>query len=106
MKNKKLETGSRYEKHDLDGDGIVTDDEIAREKEMIELELREEKANAQQRMAWVAMGSMLVFSTVLFLPVVPDSRVNALSDLLGLFYIAQCGVVGAYMGVSAWMSKK
>ena len=84
----------------------MTDEEIAREKEMVELELREEKADAQQRMAWVAMGSMLVFSTVLFLPVVPDSRVNALADLLGLFYIAQAGVVGAYMGVSAWMSRK
>lgn len=106
MQNKKLESGSRYEKHDLDGDGIVTDDEIAREKEMIELELREEKANAQQWMAWVSMGSMLVFTTVLFLPVVSTDRVNALADLLGLFYIAQCGVVGAYMGVTAWMAKK
>lgn len=106
MTNKKLEQGSRYEAHDLDGDGIVTDEEIAREKEMIELELREEKANAQQWMAWVAMGSMLVFTTVLFLPVVSTSRVNALADLLGLFYIAQAGVVGAYMGVSAWMSRK
>ena len=52
------------------------------------------------------MASMLVFTTVLFLPVVPDSRVNALADLLGLFYIAQAGVVGAYMGVSAYMSRK
>ena len=106
MANKKLEQGSKYEAHDLDGDGVVTDEEIAREKEMIELELREEKAKAQQYMAWVAMGSMLVFSTILFLPVVSDSRVNALADLLGLFYIAQAGVVGAYMGVSAWMSRK
>lgn len=106
MADKKLESGSRYEAFDLDGDGVVTDDEIAREKEMIELELREEKANAQQWMAWVAMGSMLVFTTVLFLPVVSTDRVNALADLLGLFYIAQAGVVGAYMGVSAWMSRK
>lgn len=106
MADKKLESGSRYEAFDLDGDGVVTDDEIAREKEMIELELREEKAKAQQYMAWVAMGSMLVFTTVLFLPVVSTDRVNALADLLGLFYIAQAGVVGAYMGVSAWMSRK
>ena len=35
--NKKLEKGSRYEAHDLDGDGIVTDEEIAREKERVEL---------------------------------------------------------------------
>ena len=103
---KKLEQGSRYEVHDLDGDGVVTDDELAREQQMIEIELREEKAKAQQYMAWVAMASMLVFSTFLFLPIIPDSRVDALADLLGLFYIAQAGVVGAYMGVSAWMSRR
>ena len=42
----------------------------------------------------------------LFTPFVSESRVSALADLLGLFYIAQAGVVGAYMGVSAWMSRK
>lgn len=106
MTQKKLENNSRYNKHDLDGDGIVTDAELAREKEMIEMELREEKSDAQKRMAWLAMGSMIVFSIVLFLPVISDNRVKALADLLGLFYIAQAGVVGAYMGTTAWMSKK
>jgi len=57
-------------------------------------------------MAWLAMGSMIVFSIVLFLPVISDNRVKALADLLGLFYIAQAGVVGAYMGTTAWMSRK
>jgi hypothetical protein len=72
---------------------------------MLELELREEKADAHRRMAWVAMISMIVFTIGLFLPFVSESRVAALADLLGLFYIAQAGVVGAYMGVTAWMSK-
>ena len=62
----------------------MTDAEIAREKEMVELELREEKAKAQQH-ARVAMGSMIVASVVLFTPVVSDSRVAGLADLLGLF---------------------
>ena len=106
MSQKKLVNNSRYNKHDLDGDGIVTDAELAREKEMIEMELREEKSDAQKRMAWLAMGSMIVFSIVLFLPIVSDNRVKALADLLGLFYIAQAGVVGAYMGTTAWMSRK
>jgi len=106
MTQKKLENNSRYNKHDLDGDGIVTDAELAREKEMIEMELREEKSDAQKRMAWLAMGSMIVFSIVLFLPVISVNRVKALADLLGLFYIAQAGVVGAYMGTTAWMSRK
>lgn len=103
---KKFQENTKYSKHDLDGDGVITDEEIAREKELIELELRESKSETQQRMAWIAMLSMLVFSAVLFMPIIPDSRVNALADLLGLFYIAQAGVVGAYMGVQAYMSRK
>lgn len=106
MTQKKLQKDSRYAKFDLDGDGVVTDDELAREKEMIELELREEKSEAQKRMAWIAMCSMIVFSAVLFSPVVTETRVKALAELLGLFYLAQAGVVGAYMGTTAWMSRK
>ena len=106
MTQKKLENGSRVDKNDMDGDGVVSDEEIAREKEIVEMELREEKSAAQKRMAWVAIASMISFSIFLFLPIVSDSRVKALADLLGLFYIAQAGVVGAYMGTTAWMSKK
>ena len=73
---------------------------------MLELELREEKSEAQKRMAWLAIGSMIIFSACLFMPIIPESRVNALGEILGLFYIAQAGIVGAYMGVTAWMSRK
>jgi hypothetical protein len=40
------------------------------------------------------------------MPFVPETRVTALGEILGLFYIAQAGIVGAYMGVTAWMSRK
>ena len=103
---KTLEPGSRFAKFDVDGDGVVTDEEMEQSTAMLELELREEKSDAQRRMAWIAMASMVVFTIGLFAPIFTDSRINALADILGLFYIAQAGVVGAYMGVSAWMSKK
>lgn len=103
---KKFEPESKHAEFDLDHDGVVTDKELLQSQEMIEIELREEKSHAQKRMAWVAMGSMIVFSAVLFTPLVTENRVSALADLLGLFYIAQAGIVGAYMGVSAWMSRK
>ena len=90
---------------DLDNDGKIGDQDIENNDRLLELELREEKADSQRRMAWVAIVSMIIFTTLLFSPVISDSRVSALADLLGLFYIAQAGVVGAYMGVTAWMSK-
>ncbi len=90
---------------DLDNDGKISKKDIDNSNVLLELELREEKADSQRNMAWVAMLSMIVFTMLLFSPVISDTRVAALADLLGLFYIAQAGVVGAYMGVTAWMSK-
>ena len=103
---KKLEENSRFNKYDINRDGTVTDEEMARAKDMLELELREEKTEQQQRMAWGAMLTMLVFTILLFTPIIPVERVNALSDLRGLFYIAQAGVVGTYMGATALAAKK
>ena len=106
MTPKKLEPKSRYAEYDTDGDGIVSDEELARHQEMLQLELQEEKADSQRKMAWVAMISMVLFSAFLMLPAMPDSRVQALSDLLGLFYIAQASIVAAYFGATAFMSRR
>ena len=105
MTPKSLEIKSKYNEFDLDNDGVVSDEEIAKSKEMIELELREEKSEAQKLMAWLAITIMIVATIVLFTPLIPDSRVNALSDLLGLFYFSLCGIVGTYMGATAFMHK-
>lgn len=103
---KRLQEKSKYEKFDLDHDGTITDEEMSRAKEMLEIELREEKFDQQQKMAWIAMATMFFFTVVLFSPIISEARVNALADLLGLFYIAQAGVVGTYMGAQALMHKK
>ena len=60
---KKLEENSRFNKYDINRDGTVTDEEMARAKDMLELELREEKTEQQQRMAWGAMLTMLVLAS-------------------------------------------
>ncbi len=106
MSPKTLEPTIDYAKYDVDGDGIVSDEELTAVAKLEELEMQEEKADAQRRMAWVSLISMLVFTGFVFLPIFPDSRIQALADLFGLFYIGMAGVVGAYMGMTAYMSKK
>ena len=101
MVQKKLEKNSTHNDLDLDGDGVVSDAEIAASEALSQ----HENADAQRRMAWVAMGSMIVFTLAVFMPIFPDARIKALSDLFGLFYIGQAGVVGAYMGMTAYMAK-
>jgi hypothetical protein len=48
---------------------------------------------------------MIAFTGVLFTPLVSVERVDALGDLLGLFYMGQASVVGAYMGFTAYMNR-
>ena len=98
--DKTLQDKSEYAKYDVDGDGIVSDEEM----KTIHAINQEAKIETQQKMAWGAMISMIVFTVLVFLPIFSDGRIKALADLFGLFYIGQAGVVGAYMGVTAYMS--
>ena len=99
MQNK---SKSAHTELDLDRDGVVSNAELV----TAEAYEKHEKADAQRRMAWTAMISMLVFTGFVFLPIFPDSRIEVLADLFGLFYIGQAGVVGAYMGMTAYMSAR
>jgi hypothetical protein len=46
---------------------------------------------------------MGVFTLAMF--VIPIERVEALADISNLFYISGAGIVGTYMGTSAYMQK-
>ena len=71
---KKLEADSEYAKYDVDGDGIVSDEELAMSERLQQLEIQNEKADAQKNMCWLALLGMLLYpSLVVF------------CDFLGLF---------------------
>mgnify|MGYP003151348859 FL=1 len=99
---KKFEKNSVHNEFDLDGDGVVSDAELAAAAAIEQ----HEKADAQRRMAWISLIAMIIFTMAVFLPIFPDSRIKALADLFGLFYIGMAGVMGAYMGMTAYMSAK
>ena len=68
MSAKKLDVNSKYNQYDADGDGIVSDEEMANAERMLEIENRDAKEDQLRQMAWVAMMSMVVFTIILFLP--------------------------------------
>jgi len=106
MAPKKLEEQSRYEALDRDGDNVISDRELELGRAMLDMETAETKSDSQRRMAWVCLGAVIALTVLLVSPAVAETRVNALSDLVGLFYISMAGIIGAHMGVQAWMSKK
>ena len=102
---KTLQQDSKFDKFDADGDGIVTDEEMAQAERIIQIENADKKEDQLRLMAWVAMLSMVVFTIVLFLPIIDTDRVAALDNLLQMFYIAQAGVVATFFGSTAYMSR-
>lgn len=104
MTRKQLQQDSTYNEYDTDGDGIVTDDELNHVTEIKKLEHDLRKQRAQRRMATASLVAMGLFTGAMFF--VDIERVKALSDISNLFYISGAGIVGAYMGASAFMNKK
>jgi len=104
MSAKQLQPDSKLDEYDFDHDGIVTDAEIERAKEIREFEDQSRKHLAQLRIArWTLIG-MGAFTAAMF--AMPVDRIEALSDISNLFYISGAGIVGAFMGATAWMSRK
>ena len=104
MAAKKLQVKSKYNEYDLDGDGVVSDEEIENAKAIKETETQLRKQLAQLRMARYTLIAMGAFTLAMF--IVDVERVKALADISNLFYLSGAGIVGAYMGTTAWMNKK
>ena len=101
---KTLQKNSKYNEYDLDGDGTVTDAELENAKAIKAKEDELRKHLAQLRMARYTLIAMGVFTFAMF--IIDLERVKALSDISNLFYLSGAGIVGAYMGTTAWMNKK
>ena len=104
MAAKKLQVESKYNEYDLDGDGVVSDEEIENAKAIKETETQLRKQLAQLRMARYTLIAMGAFTLAMF--IVDVERVKALADISNLFYLSGAGIVGAYMGTTDWMNKK
>ena len=75
MIQKKLQKGSDYDKYDLDGDGIVDDDELLAAEKLHEIEAAEKqeaaelrKMTAQRRMATAVLCFMALYTLLMFMP--------------------------------------
>ena len=104
---KKLQKDSEFAKYDLNGDGVVSDEELAMEERMIDLDNKDKKEDAQRNMAWFALMGMLLYPLCVVLSVVfgIEQAAKILGDMAGVYFIAVAGIVAAFFGAQALTNK-
>ena len=104
---KKLQKDSEFAKYDLNGDGVVSDEELAMEERMIDLDNKDKKEDAQRNMAWFALMGMLLYPLCVILSVVfgIEQAAKILGDMAGVYFIAVAGIVAAFFGAQALTNK-
>ena len=100
---KKLSKDSKYADFDVDGDGIVSDEELAMSKEMMRLENEDKKADAQRNMAWFALFGMLLypFAVVIASWVGLTGAGEILGDMAPTYFVSVAAIVAAFFGTQA-----
>lgn len=115
MAGKQLEPGSVWDHLDTDGDGIITDSEMSRAKEIAEFEHRrkmqdnEDKKEDQIRsMAWFALWGMLLYPfTILVTSIMGYNQASELvADIAPTYFVAIAGLVAAFFGAQAYTKNK
>tara|TARA_Y100000813_G_scaffold198117_1_gene185094 strand:+ start:998 stop:1330 length:333 start_codon:yes stop_codon:yes gene_type:complete len=104
---KKLEKESQYAKYDVDGDGVVTDEELDMDERLMRLENEDKRQDAQRYMAWFALAGMLLYPSgvVLSLLMGLDQAAKILGDMAAVYYVSVAAIVAAYFGTQALKNK-
>ena len=109
MAQKKLETGSDYAKYDIDGDGIVTDEELEMDAKMMRLENEDKKEDAQRHMAWFALFGMLLYPALVVVSVftgLDKAAAGVLGDMAPTYFVSVAAIVAAFFGKEAYVKSK
>ena len=115
MAQKKLEPESEYNKYDIDGDGIVTDEELDMDERMLRLqdmksdmENEDKKQDAQRNMAWFALFGMLLYPTLIVFCdwVMLDKASEVLSDIAPTYFVSVAAIVAAFYGKEALSARR
>ena len=103
MAGKQLEAGSIIEDADLDGDGIVTNEELEKHERMLRIENEDKKEDAQRNMAWFALAGMLLypFAVVIAIGFGLDKAGDILGDIAATYFGVVAAIIDAFYGKEA-----
>ena len=108
MANKVLTSDSVLNEADLDGDGIVSNDELEKHERILRIEYEDIKEDAHRNMAWFALFGMLLypFAVVLAAWMGLSGASDILGDMAPTYFVSVAALVAAYYGKEAYVKGK
>ena len=112
---KRLQKDSEYEYLDVDGDGVVSDEELEMDRKMLEIqdmksdmENEDKKQDAQRNMAWFALAGMLLYPFAVVIAVWLDlvQAAGILGDMAAVYFVSVAAIVAAFYGKEAIAAKR
>jgi hypothetical protein len=112
---KVLDPDSIFAHLDTDGDGVITDEEMARAKDIAEFEHKrkmQENEDAKEdqirSMAWFALWGMLLYPIMIVITsILGQSAASQLvADIAPTYFVAIAGLVAAFFGAQAYSKSK
>tara|TARA_B100000963_G_scaffold106326_1_gene92325 strand:- start:11446 stop:11775 length:330 start_codon:yes stop_codon:yes gene_type:complete len=105
-----VENKSSHHPADTNGDGKVSrkEEEMYLEFKRKELEDADAMRDAQRKMAWFALGGMLLYPFAVVIAVLAglDQASKILGDMAATYFVAVAGIVAAFFGSQAFGNKK
>ena len=108
---KKLQPDSKFASADINNDGVCTDAELNsqldREERRIRMINADKKEDQIRLLIWTQSIATIAFVIVITIPeFIPESRLDHLLSVSTTFIISNLGIIGSYIGASAWSKTK
>ena len=98
-----------YHPADVNGDGYVSQEELAMELEFRRKALEDQDAmrDAQRKMAWFSLAGMLLypFAVVLAVLLQLDQAATVLGSMAATYFVSVAAIVAAFFGGQAYAGK-
>jgi len=104
---KQFEAESEHLDLDQNKDGIISDSELKAGAELQQLQISNERADAQRAMSWFALWGMLLYPSLVVASELfgLTQAASILGDMAAVYFVSVAGILAAFFGAQAFQNR-